>query len=151
MSARHGLPRYEWVQNEYNLLTRDDEREVFALIREHGLGYTPFSPLGGGLLSGRYRRGAPIDPRSRMAIAPGAMRELTDEVWDALDFLERKAVDRGVATGALALAWVLSRAEVTAALVAPRTTEQLHELEAALTISLDEDERAELAAAFDRV
>jgi aryl-alcohol dehydrogenase-like predicted oxidoreductase len=56
---RLGLPRYEWVQNEYNLLARADESGVLTICREHGLGYTPHSPLCGGILSGKYQAGSP--------------------------------------------------------------------------------------------
>src|SRR5712691_10903372 len=56
---REASGRYAWVQNSYSLLDRADEVEVMPLVEGHGLGYTPFSPLSGGWLAGRYRRGKP--------------------------------------------------------------------------------------------
>ena len=57
LSELEGLPRYEWVQNGFSLLEQGDRESVFPVCREHGLGYTPFSPLAGGWLTGKYRRG----------------------------------------------------------------------------------------------
>src|SRR5207302_8579375 len=54
-SARRGFSRFEWVQNSYSLLERGAEAEVLPLCAEHGLGFTPFSPLAGGWLTGKYR------------------------------------------------------------------------------------------------
>jgi aryl-alcohol dehydrogenase-like predicted oxidoreductase len=147
---RHGLPRYEWVQNEYNLLARQDEDELLELVREHGLGYTPYSPLAGGLLGGRYQRGVTPAPGSRMAVAAFAMRALDDDVWAGLESFTTHAERRGVSTAGLALAWALSRPEVTAILVAPRHPDQFAAVDEALTIVLDEDDRTELARCFPR-
>ena len=57
LARLEGLPRYEWVQNGFSLLDQGDRETVFPVCREHGLGYTPFSPLAGGWLTGKYRRG----------------------------------------------------------------------------------------------
>lgn len=148
-AERHGLPGYQWVQNEYNLLTRDDETDLLRIVRERGLGYTPFSPLAGGILAGRYQRGAAPPPDSRMAILPSSLPELDQSTWDALDALTRAARGRDVSVAALALAWVLTAPDVTASLVAPRRPEQFADVQQALEIELDEDERAKLAALFD--
>jgi 1-deoxyxylulose-5-phosphate synthase len=147
-AERNGLPGYQWVQNEYNLLARDDEIDVLRVVRERGLGYTPFSPLAGGVLAGRYRRGAEPPPDSRMAIIPSYLSDLDDATWDGLDGLAAAARRRGVSVPALALAWVLSAPGVTAPLVAPRKVEQFADVQQALEIELNEDERAELAALF---
>ena len=61
-AEEHGLRRYEWVQNEYSLLTREAELDVLPLCEREGLGFTPFSPLAGGWLTGKYRRGEPRRP-----------------------------------------------------------------------------------------
>ena len=71
ISERRGLARFEWVQNSYSLLDREAEREVLPLCAEEGLGFTPFSPLAGGWLTGRYRRGEPKPAGSRLATRPG--------------------------------------------------------------------------------
>jgi len=62
--------RFGWVQNGYSLLERDAEREVLPLCERHGLGFTPFSPLAGGWLTGKYRRGADPPAGSRMTMRP---------------------------------------------------------------------------------
>jgi aryl-alcohol dehydrogenase-like predicted oxidoreductase len=148
-AERHGLPGYQWVQNEYNLLTHRDQADVLRVVRERGLGFTPYSPLGGGILAGRYQRDAAPPPASRMAILPGAFAAVDDSMWDSLDALAAAARQREVSVAALSLAWVLTAPGVTATLVAPRRPEQFTDVQQALEIALDEDERNELAALFD--
>ena len=65
-----GLPRFEWVQNGFSLLEQDDRETVFPVCHEHGLGYTPFSPLAGGWLTGKYRRDEAPPAGSRMTLRP---------------------------------------------------------------------------------
>jgi aryl-alcohol dehydrogenase-like predicted oxidoreductase len=149
VAERNGLSGYQWVQNEYNLISRDDEADLLRIVRERGLGYTPFSPLAGGLLAGRYQRGAAPPPDSRMAILPASIPDIDQSMWDALDALAGAARRRDVSVSALALAWVLTAPDVTAPLVAPRRPEQFADVQQALEIELDEDERAELAALFN--
>ena len=92
LSALEGLTRYEWVQNGYSLLERGDRETVFPLCHEHGLGYTPFSPLAGGWLTGKYRRGEPLPAGSRMTLRPeGSEGYRTDATFDALEAFERAA------------------------------------------------------------
>jgi aryl-alcohol dehydrogenase-like predicted oxidoreductase len=147
-AERHGLPGYQWVQNEYNLRTHTDQADVLRIVRERGLGYTPFSPLAGGVLAGRYRRGVAPPPESRMAILPAAVAELDESTWNALDALTDAARQRDVSVAALALSWVLNAPDVTATLVAPRQPKQFTDVQDALDIELDEDDRAKLAALF---
>lgn len=144
-SERHGLPRYEWVQNEYSLLARGDEAEVIPLCQAHGLGYTPHSTLCGGILSGKFAPGAPLLPGTTIALRPAPYEEhLTLSTLEGVQRFAGAAAQRGVTTAALALAWVLSNPSVTAALVAPRPA-QFDGLREALGIQLDEDERSGLA------
>ena len=65
ISDKYGLQRFEWVQNSYSLLDRADERELFPLCEDQALGYTPFSPLAGGWLTGKYRAGAAVPEPAR--------------------------------------------------------------------------------------
>ena len=149
-SERRGLARFEWVQNSYSLLHRDAEREVLPLCEEHGLGFTPFSPLAGGWLTGKYRRGTPVPAGSRMDLRPGGYAHLDrDETYRALDAFTDAAAARGVDTTTLALAWVLSHPLVTGVVVGPRRPEHLEPALAALELPLSADERDELAALFD--
>jgi aryl-alcohol dehydrogenase-like predicted oxidoreductase len=150
-SERLGLSRYEWIQNEYNLLHRQDEARLFDLCREHGLGYTAFSPIAGGVLSRKYRRNAAPPPDSRLALRPED-RSLSTALFTAIDRLAEAALQRGVSTGALALAWVMQHAQVTSAIAGPaRRAEHLKLAREALGIELDEASRQEIGGWFSGV
>jgi aryl-alcohol dehydrogenase-like predicted oxidoreductase len=141
--------RYAWVQNSYSLLHRSDEAEVLPLCAQAGLGYTPFSPLAGGWLAGRYRRGEAAPAGSRMTMRPEPFAHLDrDEVWAGLDALRARAAGYGVALPALALAWLLTDPRVTAVVVGPRRPEHLEPAMRALELELSAAERHELAARF---
>src|SRR6185312_10585329 len=119
-SDRLRLARYAWVQNEYSLLRREAETEVLPVCEREGLGFTPFSPLAGGWLTGKYRRGAGYPAGSRMTLRPGPYEVLaSDETFDALEAFEAAAARRGVKPATLAIAWVLSDPRVTALVVGP--------------------------------
>ena len=119
---------FRWVQNSYSLLDREAEREVLPLCREHGLGFTPFSPLAGGWLTGKYRRDAPPPAGSRMTLRPEPYEHLrTAAVFDLLEDLERRGDP-----ATLAFAWLLEQPGVTAVVVGPRRPEHLQPALAAL-------------------
>jgi aryl-alcohol dehydrogenase-like predicted oxidoreductase len=148
-SSRCGLTRFDWVQNEYSLLRRDPEREVLPLCAREGLGFTPFGPLGGGWLTGKYRRGEPYPPDSRMTQRPDPYTDLVSEkTFAALERFGAVAAERGVEPAALAIAWVLSHPQVTAVVVGPRRPEHLEPAVAALELRLSPAERDELAELF---
>jgi len=147
-SERLGLARYEWVQNEYSLLERGAE-DVMAVCERGGLGFTPFSPLAGGWLTGKYRRGESYPAGSRMTLRPGPYTVLENEkTFDALEAFEAAAAQRGVAPATLAIAWILGNPQVTAVIAGPRRPEQLEPYLAALELPLSEQERDELASLF---
>jgi aryl-alcohol dehydrogenase-like predicted oxidoreductase len=150
ISEREGFPRFEWVQNSYSLLDRETETGVLAFCREHGLGFTPFSPLAGGWLTGKYAREQPYPAGSRMTLRPEPYRELEDErVYRGLERLAAAAEERGVDMPTLAFAWLFSNPGVTAVVVGPRRPEHLEPARRALELELSPDERAELGAFFD--
>jgi aryl-alcohol dehydrogenase-like predicted oxidoreductase len=127
---------FGWVQNSYSLLDRQAEREVLPLCAEHGLGFTPFSPLAGGWLTGKYRRGEPPPPGSRMTLRPEPYEHLQrDEIYDELERLEAEATVRGAAMATLALEFLFADARVTAVIVGPRRPAHLEPAVAALTKS----------------
>ena len=149
ISAREGLARFEWVQNSYSLLDREPEQGVLPFCAGHGLGFTPFSPLGGGWLTGKYRRGEPHPPGSRMTMRPEPYTHLeTEAVYDGLDVLARAADERGVHMSTLATAWVLSHPDVTAIVCGPRRPAHLWPSIRALDVALTPAERDELASLF---
>jgi aryl-alcohol dehydrogenase-like predicted oxidoreductase len=144
-----GLGSYRWVQNSYSLLDRGDEEDVLPLCAEHGLGYTPFSPLAGGWLTGKYRRDAAPEAGSRMSMRPEPYRHLQDDrIYDALDALGERAAEHGVDRATLALAWLFAQSPVTAVIVGPRRPEHLEPALRALELRLDASEAAELADIF---
>jgi aryl-alcohol dehydrogenase-like predicted oxidoreductase len=148
-SERHGLARYGWVQNEYNLLERGSEDGVLQVCEREGLGFTPFSPLAGGWLTGKYRRGKPYPRGSRMTLRgePYAGFE-NDATFAAVAKFEDAAAERGVEPATLAIAWLLSHPQVTAVVVGPRRPEQLETALAALELPLSLQERDELSKLF---
>jgi aryl-alcohol dehydrogenase-like predicted oxidoreductase len=142
------LGRVQWVQNSYSLLDRESEG-VLRLCAERGLGFTPFSPLAGGWLAGRYRRGEPPPPGSRMTMRPEPYLHLDDEaVYRGLDRFAAAAADRGVDMPTLAVAWLLTDPRVTAVVVGPRRPEHLAPARTALDVELSAADRDELASLF---
>ena len=149
ISELGGLTRYEWVQNSFSLLERDDADTVFPVCREHSLGYEVHSPIAGGWLAGRYRRGHGYPEGSRMTQRPdGYRRYETDEMFDALEAFEREALGRGVSMAGLALAWLLDVPDVTAVVVGPTRAEQLEPVREALTLELSAEEHVHLGGLF---
>jgi aryl-alcohol dehydrogenase-like predicted oxidoreductase len=135
---------YEWVQNSYSLLDREAEREVLPLCAEHGLGFTPFSPLAGGWLTGKYRRDREAPEGSRMTMRPEPYEHLrTDAIYDGLERLEQLGPP-----AQLALAWLFADPRVTAVVVGPRRPEHLQPALAALENPLTPAERDELSGLF---
>jgi 1-deoxyxylulose-5-phosphate synthase len=120
-AQRLGISGYQVVQNGYSLLGPRDDRAVRSMCAERDLAFTPFSPLAGGALTGKYQRDVTPPPGSRMALRPDGVDELlTPAVYDAIDRLRSEAKRRhGVECGALALAWLLDHREVTAVVIGP--------------------------------
>jgi aryl-alcohol dehydrogenase-like predicted oxidoreductase len=149
ISDREGFARVGWVQNSYSLLDREAERDVLPFCLEHGLGFTPFSPLAGGWLTGKYRRGEPRPAGSRMTMRPEAYEHLDDDaIYRGLDALGAAAAERGVDMPTLAFAWLLSHPQVTAVVTGPRRPEHLTPAVRAVDIELSPAERDELASLF---
>jgi len=125
---------FGWVQNAYSLLDREAEREVLPLCSEHGLGFTPFSPLAGGWLTGKYRRGEPPPPGSRMSLRPEAYEHLrSDDVYDELERLAQEAQARNTTIATIAIEFLLADPRVTGVIVGPRRPAHLDPAVAALT------------------
>ncbi|TMK60354.1 MAG: aldo/keto reductase [Actinobacteria bacterium] len=135
------------VQNSYSLLDRGDEQEVLPLCAEHGVVYEAFSPLAGGWLTGKYRRGEEPPGGSRMTKRPGPYEQFReDRVYDALEAFAAAASERGLDSATLAHAWLLAQPNVTALIVGPRRPEHLETATAALDVKLSPGEADELAA-----
>lgn len=148
-SEERGLVRFAWVQNSYSLLERGDEADVLPLCARHGLGYTPFSPLAGGWLTGKYRRGQAYPAGSRMTLRPEPYEELEDErTFAGLEALQTAARTRGVDIATLALAWVVDNPLVTSVILGPRRPAHLEPAGGALGLRLSDAERDEIGALF---
>jgi len=145
----HGRPRVRCVQNAYSLLARDVEREVLPCCAAIGAGFTAFSPLAGGWLTGKYRAGQAYPSGSRMTLRPEPYAHLTEaRVFQGIEALGARARARGISPGTLALAWLLGQPHVTAAVIGPRRPEHLDEALAAVDVALDPEELAELGRLF---
>jgi aryl-alcohol dehydrogenase-like predicted oxidoreductase len=150
-SERHGLARFDWVQNNYSLLERDQETEVLPLCEERCLGFTPFSPLAGGWLTGKYDSIGRYPPGSRMTLRPEPYGHLEHEgTLSGLSRLRQAAEQREVSMAALAMAWALEHPALSGIVIGPRHVTHLEEAVTALDIRLDESERADLTALFPR-
>jgi len=151
ISDVRGLARFEWVQSSYSLLDRSAEAEVLPLCAELGLGFSPFSPLTGGWLTGKYRRDQDAPEGSRMTLRSGPYEHLQrDEVFDALERLEQMASQRGVDMASLALAWLLASPLVNPIVVGPRRPEHLAPAITALELSLSDADIFEISELFPR-
>lgn len=147
ISDKYHLFRFEWVQNSYSLLDRSDEKEMFPLCEDQRLGYTPFSPLAGGWLTGKYKKDEPFPTGSRMTMRPEPYQQLLDDrIFDGLDKLRAHAAERGTDMASLALAWVMSHPLVTALILGPRKPEHLEPAKRAIEIKLTVEERDKIAA-----
>jgi aryl-alcohol dehydrogenase-like predicted oxidoreductase len=129
----------------YSLQAREAEYELVPAAIDQGLGILVWSPLAGGLVSGKYRRGQQ---------APAGSRQLTEwdeppvydeeKLYDTVDVLVDIADGRGVSAARVALAYLLGKPGVTSLVIGARTTEQLADNLAAAELTLDDDERARL-------
>lgn len=138
LSQRHTLTALCSEQPAYSILVRSAERSVLPTCRRFGVGVITWSPLNGGWLTGKYRRGQPPPPGSRAAqgnpfVDPTDAAKLT-----AVEALERIAQDAGRPLADMALAWCLEHPAVTSVLLGPRTSDQLDRLLAADVEPLDE-------------
>jgi aryl-alcohol dehydrogenase-like predicted oxidoreductase len=137
------------IQNSYSLLDRRDGRDVTPLCERRGIAYLAFSPLAGGWLTGKYRRGEPFPPASRMTQRPEPYHGLlTDRTFAALDCLEAMAASRGTSMAALALGWLLADARVTQIVIGPGRPPHLRPVREAIDHPVTESELAEIEGTF---
>jgi aryl-alcohol dehydrogenase-like predicted oxidoreductase len=149
ISDKYHLHRFEWVQNSYSLLARGDEQDILPLCADQKLGYTPFSPLAGGWLTGKYMSIGQYPEGSRMTLRPEPYaRYLNDTTFQGLAQFKAEAEQRGVSMGGLALAWVMAHPLVTSPIIGPRKAAHFEPVREALSIALDAQEREALAKLF---
>jgi aryl-alcohol dehydrogenase-like predicted oxidoreductase len=145
----HDWPRFISMQNHYNLVYREEEREMLPLCSQEGLGVIPWSPLARGLLAGSRRRGQP--PATVRADADsGLASQLYDapEDWDVVEATVQLAKARGVSPAEVALAWLLHQPTVTAPIVGATRLEHLEAAVRAVELPLSEAEAKTLEAPY---
>ena len=146
VSERHGLPRYETLQPEYNLYDRAGfERELEPLVRERGVGVIGYYSLASGFLTGKYRSRADL---GKSRARGGAVQKYLDaRGLRILAALDKVAAGHGATPAQVALAWLIARPSVSAPIASATSVAQLHELIAAARLTLAADEIAALDAA----
>jgi aryl-alcohol dehydrogenase-like predicted oxidoreductase len=146
LSAREGWARFETVQAYYSIASRDIEREIAPLIAEERLGLMVWSPLAGGLLSGKFHRDAagPNDARRNSFDFPPIERE---HAYGVVDAIRPIAARHNVSVARVALAWLLHQKSVTSVIVGARTAEQLTDNIAAAELALTAEDLASLETA----
>jgi aryl-alcohol dehydrogenase-like predicted oxidoreductase len=148
IAERQGLVRFVSQQIHYTLQAREAEYELLPISLDQGLGVLVWSPLAGGLLSGKYRRGEPGPAQSRLLSGwdepPVRDQEL---LYDIVEVVVEVAKDRGVSPAQVALAWLLERPAVTSLVIGARTEEQLADNLGAADLSLTGEELARLEEA----
>src|SRR3954471_14064505 len=144
-AERRGRERFRCEQPPYSILVREVERSVLPTCERYGMGVIPWSPLAGGYLAGRYRKGAELPPDSRMARRFGSQfederqRAVHERRIDVVEELLKVTADAGITITHLAMAFVLEHPAVTSAIIGPRTMEQLDDLLAGVDVRLDAD------------
>lgn len=148
-SNAHGWARFVCMQNHYNLLYREEEREMLPLCASEGVGVIPWSPLARGLLAGRKRVQAGGET-ARAAFDASSVEHLYDHATDdaVIAAVRSVAEQRGVPMAQVALAWLLQRPTVTAPIVGTTKMPQLEDAIAALDVTLSADECAALEAPY---
>ncbi|MGH8869752.1 MAG: aldo/keto reductase [Actinomycetes bacterium] len=150
-----GLTRPVTLQPQYNLLAREVEWEIVPACLSEGLGLLPWSPLGGGWLTGKYRRDERPTGATRLGENPDVgveaygRRAPLERTWDVVAAVQAVAEQRGVSMAQVALAWLADRPGVTSVILGARTQEQLADNLGAADLHLDDKERLQLDEASD--
>ncbi len=144
-AEKHHLNRFVTEQPPYHILDRRIERELLPVCQTYGLGVIPWSPLAGGFLTGKYKRGdAPQDSRFGGGHHPRATMLKIDHAYDVVEGVEKLAQSKGCTTSQFALAWCRDQPGVTSPIIGPRTMEQLEDNLAAMEVTLTDDDRAKI-------
>jgi aryl-alcohol dehydrogenase-like predicted oxidoreductase len=154
LAAAVGVAAPVTLQPQYSLVVREIEWEIVPAALDAGLGLLPWSPLGGGWLSGKYRRDQRPTGDTRLGDNPERGMEAwdrrgTERTWAIVDAVQSVAEARGVTMAAVALAWVTNRPAVTSTILGCRTMEQLEANLLAADLTLTPDEVAALDTASD--
>jgi aryl-alcohol dehydrogenase-like predicted oxidoreductase len=139
-AEKHSMVRYESCQLQWSLIERGSEREMVPACRAFGLGVLVWSPLGRGLLSGKYRRDMQPPAGSRMSEWKDTWKKYNqDGTWNAVEAVAKVAQELDTTPARVALAWLLQRPEVSSVIVGARDLQQLDDNLAALELRLSDD------------
>lgn len=149
-----GLAQPVTLQPQYSLIVREIEWEIVPAVLDAGLGMLPWSPLGGGWLTGKYQRDERPTGSTRLGEDPGRGMEAwerrgTERTWNIVEAVQQVAERRGVSMAQVDLSWVTNRPGVTSTILGARTLEQLEDNLASVEVALDPDELALLEQASD--
>ena len=144
IACERRVPAPVAMQLEYSLVARDIENEHFPVAKEAGIGMVPWSPLAGGFLTGKYRRGDTSIAGRLSGPNPFGSSKFTDRNWSILEQLEMVAVELDRPPAQVALAWTLGRAGVVSTLIGARRLTQLQSNLAATDLQLDSAQRQRL-------
>jgi aryl-alcohol dehydrogenase (NADP+) len=148
LADRFGLTRFVSMQNHYNLIYREEEREMLPLCRDEGIGVIPWSPLARGFLAGTRRSTTDADTLRGRTDSYAHGMYYAREDFRIADQVREIADRRGVAPAQVALAWVLRQPGITAPIVGASKLEQLDQAIDALDVRLSDDEAAALEAPY---
>jgi 1-deoxyxylulose-5-phosphate synthase len=146
-AQRTGLTRFVSVQDHYNLVYREEEREMVPFCLDQGIGVVPYSPLARGLLAGNRERGG-AERSVRAGSDPVLAAHYDDADFDVVDAVRAVAGERGVAPAQVALAWLLGRPAVSATVVGATKLGHVDDAVAALGVALSDEEVARLEAPY---
>jgi aryl-alcohol dehydrogenase (NADP+) len=142
------LERFKTMQNHYNLAYREEEREMIPFCISEGIPLIPWSPLGRGFLTGKYKRNVePSSLRYKLDVYLSG-RFFKPEDFDVLERLEEVAREKGVTTAQLALAWLLTKKGVASPIIGPTKVGQLEELAEATNVRLKQADMKRLEAPY---
>jgi aryl-alcohol dehydrogenase-like predicted oxidoreductase len=146
VSKEHRLNRFISEQAPYNLLDRRIERELLPMTQTYGIAVLTWSPLAGGFLAGKYRRGEPIPAESRFDVFWRGwwQKHLTDVAFDIAEEIEQLSKEKGCNPGQLAIAYYLRRPGITSVIIGPRTAPHLEDNLGAMDVSLTEEDLQKL-------
>ncbi|MGZ3499540.1 MAG: aldo/keto reductase [Vulcanimicrobiaceae bacterium] len=147
VAGQANLTRFVSMQNHYNLVYREEEREMIPLCLDQGVGLIPWSPLARGLLAGSRARGG-TRTTIRSGSDPFADAMYVDEDFDVVDVVVTLAAERGLVPAQIALAWLLSKTAVTAPIVGATQIRHVDDAVAALDVGLNDEEAARLEARY---
>lgn len=145
LSAALHATRFDTLQAYYSIAGRDVERELVPLVIEERMGLLVWSPLAGGLLSGKFGPGAPTEERSRRSKFDFPPVD-PDRAWPCVAEMRAIAEARGVSVPQIALAWLLAKPHVTSVIIGAKRVEQLEDNLGAVDVVLTADELARLDA-----